>query len=156
MAIITTDDISAALGRATPATEAETFQWDMWIGDALMLIEARLGNPDDLDPTRLAYVVREAVVAHVRRPDDATSVDVRVDDGQVSRTYRSSAGRITIRDEWWNLLSPTSSAGSAFSITPSGRGSMHLPWCSYMLGALYCSCGADIAGAPIYEGAEDW
>ena len=27
----------------------------------------------------------------------------------------------------------------------------HLPWCSLMLGATYCSCGADIAGEPIYE-----
>ncbi|WP_138443524.1 hypothetical protein [Sinomonas susongensis] len=29
----------------------------------------------------------------------------------------------------------------------------HLPWCSINFGATYCSCGADIAGAPIYEGA---
>lgn len=29
----------------------------------------------------------------------------------------------------------------------------HLPWCNLNFGALYCSCGADIAGTPIYEGA---
>ena len=29
--------------------------------------------------------------------------------------------------------------------------SNHRPWCSLMLGATYCSCGADIAGEPIYE-----
>ena len=29
----------------------------------------------------------------------------------------------------------------------------HLPWCSINFGALYCSCGVDIAGEPIYEGA---
>lgn len=29
----------------------------------------------------------------------------------------------------------------------------HLPWCSLNFGANYCSCGADIAGEPIYEGA---
>lgn len=29
----------------------------------------------------------------------------------------------------------------------------HLLWCSINFGATYCSCGADIAGEPIYEGA---
>jgi hypothetical protein len=27
---------------------------------------------------------------------------------------------------------------------------IHAPWCSLNFGATYCSCGADIAGAPIY------
>ena len=41
----------------------------------------------------------------------------------------------------------------AFSIdtAPSLAGANHLPWCSLMMGATYCSCGADIAGEPIYE-----
>ena len=30
---------------------------------------------------------------------------------------------------------------------------VHLPWCNLNFGATYCSCGADIAGYPIYEGA---
>lgn len=29
----------------------------------------------------------------------------------------------------------------------------HRPWCALYFGAAYCSCGADIAGEPIYEGA---
>jgi hypothetical protein len=29
--------------------------------------------------------------------------------------------------------------------------SVHRPWCNLNFGALYCSCGADIAGEPIYE-----
>ncbi len=41
----------------------------------------------------------------------------------------------------------------AFSVDTVGDCSVHLDWCSYSLGALYCSCGADIAGWPIYEGA---
>lgn len=41
----------------------------------------------------------------------------------------------------------------AFSIDTAPSSSAHLPWCSLMLGALYCSCGVDIAGVPIYEGA---
>lgn len=36
-------------------------------------------------------------------------------------------------------------------ITGGTAGRVHRPWCSLMLGANYCSCGADIAGTPIYE-----
>jgi hypothetical protein len=45
-------------------------------------------------------------------------------------------------------------SASAFSITPSGSSSSHMPWCSLSLGALYCSCGADLTnyGFPLYEG----
>ena len=62
-----------------------------------------------IDQARLDYVVREAVVAQVRRPDDMTSVDIAVDDGRVSKRYSTSAGRVTIRDEWWDLLAPADS-----------------------------------------------
>ncbi len=143
------EDIAVALGRT--ASENEIPQWFVWIDDALMLIEARLGDPALLDQRKLDYVVRQAVIAQVQRPDDATTVDVSVDDGRVSRTYRSGAGRVTIRDEWWDLLAPNGRSRGAFSITPSGAGSNHLPWCNLMFGASFCSCGVDIAGEPIFE-----
>lgn len=167
---VTPDTIAVALGRTAPAEDsAEWLQWEMWIADALMLISARLVGTgtgqvedlDDLDQAALDYVVREAVVAQVRRPDDATAVDVRVDDGAVSRTYRTGSGRVTILDDWWDLLSPTSSASGAFSIRPSGSCSIHADICSanfytdtngaLVFGGAYCSCGADIAGYPLYE-----
>lgn len=39
----------------------------------------------------------------------------------------------------------------AFSIDTAPSYVSHMPWCSLVLGATYCSCGADIAGYPIYE-----
>lgn len=40
----------------------------------------------------------------------------------------------------------------AFGVQIAGPlASVHLPWCNLNFGALYCSCGADIAGEPIYE-----
>lgn len=33
-----------------------------------------------------------------------------------------------------------------------GNTIVHRPWCNLMWNASYCSCGADIAGTPIYEG----
>ena len=155
---VTPATIAVALGRATPV-DPELAQWSMWISDARMLIAARLvgdgtgqvASLDDLDQPTLDFVVREAVVAQVKRPDDATTVEIAVDDARSSRTYRSSSGRITILDEWWNLLSPSGSGRGAFSISPYGSAVTHLPWCSYCFGANWCSCGADIAGFPIYE-----
>ncbi|HET6865463.1 MAG TPA: hypothetical protein VFH80_06050 [Solirubrobacteraceae bacterium] len=44
----------------------------------------------------------------------------------------------------------TASSG-AFSITPGATDTVHMPWCALLLGATFCSCGADIAGLPIYE-----
>jgi hypothetical protein len=131
-------------------------QWQLWIDDAYMLIEARkdaLHHDEPLDEAKVDYVVREAVVAHVKKPDDATQVTISVDDGSSSRSYQSSRGRVTLLDEWWTLLGLVEMDG-AFSIDTVSQGTVHLPWCSLMLGANYCSCGADIAGYPIFEGAE--
>lgn len=50
--------------------------------------------------------------------------------------------------------SGTDTSSKAFSIRPSGGCGPHMPWCSLMLGALYCSCGADLTDYeyPLYEG----
>lgn len=146
-------NIAVALGVTAPATESVTDkQWKMWIADAVMLIETRRAQlaVDVIDEAKLDYVVREAVVAHVKKPDDATQVTVSVDDGTTSKSYRSGKGRVTILDEWWTLLGLTEPSG-AFSIDMIPTGATHLAWCSLMLGANYCSCGVDIAGFPIFE-----
>lgn len=161
MTVTTTVDpsrIAVALGVATPAYDSLLEQqWQMWIDDAAMLIDVRAAelNVSDVDQAKVDYVVREAVVAHVKRPDDATQVTVSVDDGSSSKTYRSGKGRVTILDEWWSLLGLTPSSG-AFSVdTAPPVGSTHLPWCSLSFGAGFCSCGVDIAGVPIFEG-DSW
>lgn len=149
-------DIAVELGRTAPdQSSVEYAQWELWIADALFQIAKRPGLVfDDLDPEIVDYVVRKAVVRHVRRPDDATQVTTAVDDGSTSRTYRSSAGDVHIKDEWWAMLTPADTTTRAFSIRPSGLGSPHMPWCALMFGALYCSCGADLTNYeyPLYEG----
>lgn len=52
--------------------------------------------------------------------------------------------------EQLQALCATEKAG-AFSIDTAPESSIHLAWCADSLGAAYCSCGADIAGVPIYE-----
>jgi len=155
---VTTEMIAIALKEPTPEADSLTEkQWLMWIADAEMLIEIRrvsLGLEDPIDEAKLDYVVREAVVAQVKRPDDATQVSVAVDDGSTQKTYRSGKGRVTILDEWWLLLGLTDPSG-AFTIDMFGPASLHLPWCSINFGANYCSCGVDIAGYPIFEGGDE-
>jgi hypothetical protein len=150
---VTPATIAVALGLTAPDSGSATYaQWEMWIADAYMLIELRIEQleADEPDEAKIDYVVREAVVAQVKKPDDSTQVTVSVDDGSSSRSYRSGTGRVTILDEWWILLGLTELSG-AFSIDMAPTSTVHLPWCAYSLGALYCSCGVDIAGYPIYE-----
>lgn len=148
--------IAVALGQTAPEVGSITYnQWGMWIDDAYMLIETRQEALGVLviDAAKLDYVVREAVVAHVKKPDDATQVSIQVDDGMTSKSYKSSKGRVSILDEWWRLLGLTDSS-LAFSIDTVRNRWAHLAWCSLNLGATFCSCGVDIAGVPIYEEGE--
>lgn len=105
-------DIETALGRTLTATEQD--QATQWIADALMLIEARLGDLALLSQAALDYVVREAVAARFRNPEGYQSESI--DD----YTYRhgSETRRVTILPEWWELLSPTTQSG-AFSTRPT-------------------------------------
>jgi hypothetical protein len=152
---VTPADIAVALGVAAPESGSLTEQqWEMWIDDAAMLIDTRreLLDVAQIDEVKLDYVIREAVVAQVKRPDDATQVTISIaDEGSSSRTYRSSKGRVVIIDEWWTLLGLTQPSG-AFAVDMLGVDTIHQPWCSLSFGANYCSCGADLAGYPIYEG----
>jgi hypothetical protein len=153
---VTPENIAVAMGVAAPEQDSITWQqWELWIDDATMLIDNRATQLDipieDIDEAKLDYVIREAVVAHVKKPDDATQVTVSVDDGSTSRSYRSGRGRVAILDEWWNLLGLTDPSG-AFAIDMVGRAAPHPPWCSIYFGSTACSCGVSLAGRPIYEG----
>lgn len=151
---VTPETIAVALGQAAPVQGSVQWkQWELWITDAEMLIETRrlAANPVPvIDEAKLDYVVREAVVAQVKKPDDATQVTISVDDASSSRTYQSGKGRVTILDEWWTLLGLTESNGGAYSYDTVGTSSRHLPWCDLMFLGPTCSCGVNLAGRPIY------
>lgn len=151
--------IAVALGKAAPEPGSlQEAQWKMWIDDAVMLIDSKIIDlgAEVPDQVKIDYVVREAVAAHVRRPDDATQVTIAVDDASSSKTYKSGNGLVTITDAWWLLLGLVEVSQGAYSVDMVGSyGSPHLPWCSLMMGASYCSCGVDIAGKPIFEGGAD-
>ena len=104
MALVAPSEIADRLGR--DLTEAEQRQVPLWIEDAEAAIERRMSRlgVSQVDVNDRVRVVQKAVTAMARRPDDATRVDVAVDDGRVGRTYSSSTGEVTIKDEWWDEL----------------------------------------------------
>lgn len=116
--------IAVAVGRPTPAPgSTDDLQWRMWIEDALLEISAGPTGTSHIDlatfdQDRLDRVVRDAVAAKVKRPDDATQVTVAVDDASTSRTYSSSTGAIFIRPEWWRFLGLVAES-NAFSVRPA-------------------------------------
>lgn len=117
---VTPATIAVALGVTAPESGSITEQqWQLWIDDATMLIENRATLldilPEAIGEAKFDYVVREAVVAQVKKPDDATQVSITVDDATTMRSYRSGKGRVQILDEWWTLLGLTDPSG-AFSL----------------------------------------
>lgn len=108
---VSVSDIETALGRTL--SESEQGQANQWIADALLLIEARLGDLAEIDAARLDFVVREAVAARFRNPEGYQSETI--DD----YTYRhgTATQRVTILDEWWDLLTPLRESG-VFSARP--------------------------------------
>ena len=119
MSLVSIDQIEDRLGR--PLTEAEQRQVPLWIADAEAAIERRMIRlgVSQVDVNDRVRVVQKAVTAMARRPDDATRVDIAVDDARVGKTYSSSTGEVTIKDEWWDelgLTEPGASAGWSGSI----------------------------------------
>ena len=118
LSLVTIDQIEDRLGR--PLTGAEQRQVPLWIEDAEAAIERRMIR---LGVSKVGIddrvrVVQKAVTAMARRPDDATRVDIAVDDARVGKTYSSSTGEVTIKDEWWDAL------GLALPVSDSWSGSI--------------------------------
>jgi hypothetical protein len=113
---VTPENIGTELGVAAP-TVLQAAQWSSWIDQALFLIGKRL-DVSTLDPKDVDYVVLQAVVEHARNPRNETQVAVSVDDGSVSRSLRSGAGKVVITDDLWRILDPDMEDTRAFSITP--------------------------------------
>lgn len=113
--------VAIELARPTPDSPVAD-QWDAWINRAYRLILNRLGQAryDALDDNVLDDVVLAAVVEHVRawRDTTASQYTVTIDDGTVSRRFDAGVGYLTIPDELWQLLEPTTGTSGAFTITP--------------------------------------
>lgn len=152
MSVATIEQVAVGLQRPAPdSSSPEGLAWQMWLDDAELQIKVRYPDLSVLDQGVLAMVERWAVEAKVKNPDPISTRQVSVDDGSESSTWTRSSGTVEITPEWWSMLAGDKTPRKAYAIDTLGDYTGHLPWCSLMMGATYCSCGADIAGEPIYE-----
>lgn len=114
MAVIDYTDVEISLGRTVTAAEQD--QVAQWIGHAELLIFTRLGDLAALDQAVLAYVVLEAVLERFRNADGVDEITEAIDDYSHTRKW-NGVKRVTIWDEWWELLSPATNNSYA-SIRP--------------------------------------
>ena len=134
---------------------------DQMIDDAesLALLAAPCLGDDELDPPLTAQqvnAVRAVLRGAIMRWGDAGSgAKQSTTTGPFSETIDTT---VTRRGMFWpseidSLQKVCSSGekGKAFSVDTVGLGSVHAEACSINFGASYCSCGADIAGFPLWE-----
>lgn len=140
-----------------------------WIDRAERLIRREFpgiqGRLDEATDPDLADTVVDVVVAMVtrvfRNPSGHRSVSGQETTGQFSGSNTitfggDNPGALGLLDEERDALTPPDGrrAGQAYSVgVGGGSATLHLPWCSLYFTGKWCSCGADIAGYPIFEGA---
>jgi hypothetical protein len=115
----------------------------------------------DTVPTAIdaaANTRRRIVCSVVRRAMQAGEADTGgLDTMQVGAGPFQFGGKVSDSDFYLKKAEKVAlgaGATRAFGVQVAGPVSgTHLPWCNLNFGATYCSCGVDIAGEPIFEGA---
>ena len=140
-----------------------------WIDRAERLIRRefpgiadRLEGGTELDLADTVVDVVAAMVTRVfRNPSGHRRGSGQETTGQFSGSNTitfggDNPGALGLLDEERDALRPPDAprGGQAYSVGVGAQGAaQHLPWCSLWFTGKWCSCGADIAGFPIYEGA---
>jgi hypothetical protein len=120
MPYATWSDVEVRLGRAL--TEVEQRQVSAWLDDVESTIKSRIPTLDDLvaGGSLLAATVRKveaaAVIRVLRNPDG--KLTERIDDYSWTRNASTSSGALSLTDDEWAELTPSSSS-DAFSISPA-------------------------------------
>ena len=167
MSWTTPDDVIASwIGDDVPT---DTGLIQRWIDRAERLLRREFpdlqdridsGDEPDLEATVIDVVVAMATRVF-RNPAGHRSVSGQETTGQFSGSNTitfggNNPGALGLLDEERDALRPPDAprGGQAFSIGVAPAGATdHLPWCSLWFTGKWCSCGADIAGFPIYGGA---
>lgn len=133
----------------------ESDDWRITDAEAMALLAAPClaGNLDQGQTDAVRAVLRQALMRWQEAGAGAVTQQQAGPFGQTIDTRSLRRGMFwpselaQLRD-----ICGASIAGRAgtTSTLPTTTG-VHLPWCALTLGALYCSCGVDIAGEPIFE-----
>lgn len=131
---------------------------EVLLGDASQMIVDTIPGAENANVSSLRRVVC-AMVKRAMNVADAyeglSQVSETVGGTSWSGTVANSSGDLYLSKAERLALQRGSGGSRAYGVQvadlePRGR---HLPWCNLMWGATYCSCGVDIAGVPIFEGA---
>lgn len=160
------DVLGSWIGDDAPTDEALI---QRWIDRAERLLRREFPNlqarvDGGLEPDLLETIVDvvSAMVTRVfRNPSGHRSVSGQETTGQFSGSNTitfggDNPGALGLLDEERDALRPPDApkGGQAYSVGVGGNdAAQHLPWCSLWFTGKWCSCGADIAGRPIHEGA---
>ena len=160
------DVLGSWIGDDAPTDEALI---QRWIDRAERLLRREFPNlqarvDGGLEPDLLETIVDvvSAMVTRVfRNPSGHRSVSGQETTGQFSGSNTitfggDNPGALGLLDEERDALRPPDApkGGQAYSVGVGGNdAAQHLPWCSLWFTGKWCSCGADIAGYPIFEGA---
>ena len=167
MAWATPDDVIDAWVGPDAAPD-DTDQVALWIARAERRIRAAVPDiqsridADEPDLLENAIDVAVAMVTRVyRNPSGHRSISGQETTGQFSGSNTitfggNNPGALELLDDERDALRPPDApaTGQAFNVSTISEGVVqHLPWCSLWFTGKWCSCGADIAGYPIYGGA---
>lgn len=116
-------------------------------------VDARIAaDPQELDPA----VPRMIVCAMVKRAmlagtDQAVAASIQQTAGPYSQstTFANPTGDLYLTSGERRMLKGSPQAAYTVSMSAAPL-AVHAVWCSLTFGALYCSCGADLAGRPIF------
>lgn len=155
--------------RWRPLSSAETTRAEVLLADASAIIRAECPGIDtkttvvppatapEIDPgipKMIACAMVKRAMLVTTDADGVSATQQTAGPFSQSTTFSNPMGNLYLTKAEKRLLG--CGAQAAFTVPMSTTGAtMHAPWCNLMFGAAYCSCGADIAGRPIYEGS-DW
>lgn len=149
--------VAGTSGAVAPTTPAEI---DGTVADGTVTWKRIAPTTDQLAEAKLVLIgaVKRWVEAGAGSLQQQTAgpFGITVDTRQKSSGYNLWPSEIEQLQEI--CANGTTNSAGAFSITPAASTTTgHAPWCALNFGANYCSCGADIAGYPIFETAgEDY
>ncbi len=138
-----------------PFATIETEKADAMIADALALaalVAPCITSEDFTYDAAAKAIIRGAIL---RWNDSGSGAFSQVTTGPFgaatdTRTTRKGMFLPSELDDLKALCSEGGS-GKAFSVDTVGTTTIHSDSCSLNFGALYCSCGADIAGFPLFD-----
>jgi len=148
---ITNDDLE-------PFATIEQVKAEAMIVDAMAMavLAAPCLDDDDLDPKKAAAakaVIRGAILRWNEAGTGAATQLAALGFSQTMDTRQQRRGMFwpSEIEQLQKICQDQSSSGGAWSYDTVGTTTIHADTCSLNFGATYCSCGADIAGYPLWD-----